>query len=201
MIKNIIFDFGNVLTRFYADELSAYQVADEAERKTVAEVVFDRLYWDRLDKGAITDDEVKDGIRTRLPDELTEKACAVYDNWVKNLVPVENMEQVVRDLSKAGVKLYLLSNISNKFASEYADVPWIKDLFSYFEGIVLSAPIGLIKPDVEIFEYILNKYDLKIEDCLFVDDTLINIEGAQKAGIQTYHFDGDAEKFRKYLGI
>ena len=80
-------------------------------------------------------------------------------------------------------------------------MPWIKDLFSYFEGIVLSAPIGLIKPDVEIFEYILNKYDLKREDCLFVDDTLINIEGAQKAGIQTYHFDGDAEKFRKYLGI
>ncbi len=67
MIKNYIFDFGNVLAEFYPDKLTAPHISDEETNKIVREVVFDRLYWDKLDMGTITDEEVKDEIRAVFP--------------------------------------------------------------------------------------------------------------------------------------
>ena len=199
MIKNIIFDFGNVLARFYADELTAPCVSDENARKIISEVVFDRLYWDRLDNGTITDEEVKEGICSRLPESYHKEACDVYDSWVKNLIPVPGMEKLVEDLSKTDKKLYLLSNISIYFANTYSQVPWIKNLFSHFDGLVLSGPIGKIKPDAEIFLHLLNEYGLNADECIFIDDTQKNIDGAAEAGIKGYTFDGDADKLREFL--
>ena len=91
MIKNIIFDFGNVIAQFYPEKLTSPFVSDEKTRKYISEVVFDRLYWDRLDDGTISDDEVKAEICKRVPEELCEVACTVYDNWISSMTPVENM--------------------------------------------------------------------------------------------------------------
>lgn len=199
VIKNYIFDFGNVLAQFYPDKLTAAFVVDQDSRKIVREVVFDRMYWDKLDDGSITDEEVKKGIRERMPEELLGVAYKVYDNWVSTMTPVEGMQQLICDISKTDKKLYLLSNISIGFAETYQDVKWIKELFDCFDGVVLSGPIGMVKPNKEIFAYLLNKFGLKPEECLFIDDSAKNIAGAKSAGIEGYLFDGDAEKLRNYL--
>ncbi|MBQ8526139.1 MAG: HAD family phosphatase [Clostridia bacterium] len=201
MIKNYIFDFGNVLARFYADELTAPCVSDTAAQRAISEVVFDRIYWDKLDNGSITDDEVRAGICSRLPAELHKKACAVYDRWVENLTPVAGMQQLIADISKTDKKLYLLSNISIGFADTYAQVPWINELLSHFDGLVLSGTIGMVKPDGEIFEHLLSKFSLKAGESLFIDDSPKNIAGAEAAGLQGYLFDGDADRLRKFLDI
>ena len=60
MVKNYIFDFGNVLAEFYPDKLTAPFVKNEDDRKCISEIVFDRFYWDRLDAGTITDDEASE---------------------------------------------------------------------------------------------------------------------------------------------
>ena len=200
MKSNIIFDFGNVLAQFYPDKLTAPFVCDENERKIISEVVFDRLYWDRLDEGTITDDEVKSGIRGRLSEQMAELGCKTYDNWISSMIPVPNMKELILDIKKSGKKLYLLSNISIGFAENYKDVKWIKETLDLFDGLVFSAKIKKVKPHKEIFEYLLSEYSLKAEDCLFIDDSERNIIGAQAAGIDGYLFDGDAEKLRKYLG-
>ncbi|MBE7043467.1 MAG: HAD family phosphatase [Ruminococcaceae bacterium] len=201
MINNYIFDFGNVLAEFYPDQLTAPFVQEPKLRKRISEIVFDRLYWDQLDDGSITDNRVKAGIRSRVSDEYVELACTVYDNWVKSLTPVVGMVQLISDICKTDKKLYLLSNISIGFANTYGEVPWIKDLFSAFDGLVFSGPIGLVKPDKKIFEYLLNQFDLKAEECLFIDDAPKNIVGAKKVGICGYLFDGDAERLRRYLDL
>ena len=201
MIKNYIFDFGNVLTQFYPDKLTAPFVADEEKRKIVRDVVFDRLYWDRLDDGSLTDAVLKEEIRSRLPEDLYDVACKVYDHWVQTMEPVEGMQELICDLQKSDKKLYLLSNISISFAETYQEVKWIKELFDRFDGLVLSGPIGLAKPNKEIFEYLLNKYNLTAEECLFIDDSEKNILGAEKAGIKGYLFDGDAKKLKNYLDV
>ena len=82
MYKNIIFDFGNVLAEFYPEKLTRACVKDERSIKLVSDVVFDRLYWNKLDDGTISDDEVKTEILKRLPDNLHESAVSVYDGWV-----------------------------------------------------------------------------------------------------------------------
>ena len=201
MIKNYIFDFGNVLAEFYPDRLTEPFVEDEKLRKQISDVVFDRAYWDRLDDASITDDEVKAGIRSRLPDELSDIACEVYDSWIKTLTPVKGMQQLIYDIHKTDKKLYLLSNISVGFANGYQDVKWIKELFDCFDGLVFSGSIKLTKPGTEIFQHLLRTYNLKADECLFIDDNEKNVSGSETVGIKGYLFDGDEEKLRYYLGI
>ena len=199
MKKNIIFDFGNVLGECYSDRLTAPYVDTDEERIQIRDVVFDRLYWDRLDRGAITDEEVLEGAFSRLPKELHRKAENVYRNWVNTMTPVPLMTSLVHELKQKGHKLYLLSNISIGFAQTYHTVPWIRSLFEHFDGLVLSGTIKMAKPDREIFEYVLNQFHLKAEECLFIDDIHKNLDGAKLAGINGYHFDGDVSKLRNYI--
>lgn len=201
MIQNYVFDFGNVLARFAPDELTAVCVADPAVCPLIREVVFDRLYWDALDAGTITDEEVKAGFCSRLPEEWNAIACDVYDRWVDLCTPVEGMPQLVKDIKEKGGKLYLLSNISIYFAENYHRNPWIKELLDLFDGLVFSGPIGMTKPNREIYEHLLEKYRLSAEECIFIDDALCNIQGAETMGFQAYLFDGDVEKLRKVLGL
>jgi len=201
VIKNYIFDFGNVLAEFYPEKLTAPYVSDEETKKYLSNIVFDRLYWDKLDLGTIADVEVKELIQSRVPDDLKAISCAVYDNWINNLSPVQEMQKLVYDIHKSGKKLYLLSNISTGFKDGYCKVEWINELFSYFDGMVFSGEISIVKPSMEIFEYILKKYNLKREECLFIDDSEINIKGAKNANINGYLFDGNAEKLRRYIEL
>ncbi|MBO5408587.1 MAG: HAD family phosphatase [Clostridia bacterium] len=199
MIKNLIFDFGNVLGQCYADCLTGAYVEDVNEKNLIRDTVFDRLYWDRLDRGAITDEEVIAGFCSRLPEELHEDARIVYENWVNTMTPVPGMSRLIRELKRKGYKLYLLSNISVGFAETYHTVPWIRSLFEHFDGLVLSGTIKMAKPDREIFEYVLDQFHLKAEECLFIDDVHKNLDGARLVGINGYHFDGDVSKLRNYI--
>lgn len=201
MIKNYIFDFGNVLGQFYPEQFTAHYVSDEETIKFISDIVFDRLYWDKLDEGTMTDEEAKELFCTRLPDELKEVSCKVYDNWVNNLIPVPGMEKLVQDLHKNNKKIYLLSNISTTFQNTCRNVEWMNKLFGCFDGFVFSGEIGLVKPSAEIFEHLLKKYNLNREECLFIDDRALNIEGAKNVGINGYLFDGDADKLREYIEL
>ena len=111
------------------------------------------------------------------------------------------MEKLIQDIYKSDKKLYLLSNISITFKNSYHNVKWINELFSCFDGLVFSGEIGLTKPNADIFEHLLEKYNLNREECLFIDDNNINIEGAKNVGINGYLFDGDVEKLRQYIQL
>lgn len=199
MIKNVIFDFGNVITRFYPDELTAACVSDASRHKALISVIFDRAYWERLDAGTITDEEAKAAMCSRLAPELHEDARAIYDNWVKNLHPVDGMPDLVADVKKRGVKLFLLSNISQKFSKEYVDTPWVKSVFSLFDGLVFSSRLNIIKPNPKIYTHLLETYNLQAEECIFVDDNAANVAAATSLGITAILFDGSASHLMEQL--
>ena len=75
------------------------------------------------------------------------------------------------------------------------------ELFDKFDGLVFSVQIGIVKPNIDIYEYLISKYNLKTDECLFIDDTEKNIKGAQLAGISGYLFDGDVDTLRKKIGM
>ena len=198
MLKNIIFDFGQVLVRFDPYYMTKAYIKDEKDCLLCLDVIFDRLYWDRLDEGAIADEEVKEGICSRLPERLHKKAMAVYDNWMFHLPFIDGMKELVLDLKSSGKKLFLLSNISIGFSEKYKQVPELAELLSHFDGLVFSGPIGLIKPYKDIFNHLLSKYSLDADECIFIDDNEKNINGSRDVGIEGYLFDGDAEKLKRY---
>ena len=196
MVKNYIFDFGEVLVKFDTEYMTLAYLENSEDAKLVEKVVFDRLYWDRLDEGSITDDEVKRGICSRLPDKLRKSACLVYDNWYKNVPFIKGMPEILREIKSNGGRLYLLSNISKTFAESYHTVPEIKQVLDMFDGLVFSAELGITKPDKEIFNYLLRRYNLKAEESVFIDDRINNIIGAQTVGIKTILFEGSVDKFK-----
>ena len=201
MYKNIVFDFGRVIVDFDEMYMTGVFIKDEKEKKLVRDIVFDRLYWDKLDSGDITDDEVKALACERLPEHLREPACRVYDNWIENINLISGMPELIEELKNEGAKLYLLSNISIGFAEKYKEVKHINDVLQYFDGLVFSGPIHTVKPHKEIFEHLLNEYSLKAEECIFIDDNQKNIEGARALGIYTYLFDSDVEKLKAFLNV
>ena len=199
MIGNVIFDFGNVLAKFEPRDMVARFEPNPQNADLLTEVVFDRLYWNDADAGTITDEQTKDAFCTRLPQELHGVARNIYDAWPTLLPPIDGMPELVRDLKERGYKLYLLSNISTKFAAEYKDIPWLDELFSLFDGLVFSAPIGLVKPHRAIFEHLLTAFSLKADECVFIDDSQKNIDGCEAVGIRGILFDGDAARLRTTL--
>ena len=195
MIKNVIFDFGQVLVRFDPNYMVTRYVTDKEDAALLEAVVFDRLYWDPLDAGTISDEEVVRLSKERLPERLHEACKKIYYNWIYNIPEIDGMRELLTDLRDGGCRLYLLSNICTYFASHSHEIP----MLSLLDGCVFSSTAGAVKPDREIFDHLLKKFSLAADECIFVDDRAENIEGGERAGIRGYVFDGDAAALRDYF--
>ena len=195
MIKNVIFDFGQVLVHFEPSYMVGVYCTDKDDQALLEEVIFDRLYWDELDKGTISNEQTLKGIKSRIPERLWELADKIYYNWIYNIPEIDGMSELIDYIKSKGIKTYLLSNISKYFAEHINEVPILNKL----DGLVMSGPIGIVKPSQEIFSHLCQKFDILPSESIFIDDRNDNIEGARKFGIQGYVFDGNAEKLREYL--
>lgn len=188
MIKNIIFDMGQVLMSFepkgYVDSVAKSPEAAEA----ILRELFGGPEWPMLDAGAITDEETVARVQKRIP-EYAEDVAAVMENWHVLMKPMPGMENIVKHLKGKEYKLYLLSNASMRFYKYYKNV----SIFQYFDGIVISAKEKLVKPDKKIYIRLLNRYNLNAGECLFIDDLQANIEGAESVGINGHQFQGRDE--------
>ena len=198
-MKNIIFDFGQVIVHFDEEYMTSRYVENPEDCKLIKDVVFDRLYWDRFDDGTLTVSEAKEMIKSRLPQELHQLAFKVLDNWYYDLEFIDGIKQLILDLKQNGKKLFLLSNIGVDFSENYNKIAEYKNLFSLFDGLVFSSELHIVKPNVKIFEHLINTYNLNPCECIFIDDRQVNIDGAKNAGIKGILFDGNTQKLRKQI--
>ncbi len=196
MIRNVVFDFGQVMVHFEPKYMVEQYVRDEADSALLQEVVFDRLYWDRLDEGTISDEEVMAGCRSRLPLRLHAAAEKIYYNWIYNIPEIDGMRALVQDIKRDfGVRTFLLSNICTYFAAHENEIPCLCE----FEKRILSAVCGHVKPHADMFAYLCRECEILPEETLFIDDSEKNIKGAEAFGIRGYLFDGDVARLRAYL--
>ena len=196
MIKNVVFDFGQVLVHFEPEYMVRQYVTNEEDVKLLSEVVFDRLYWDRLDLGTITDEETVELCRERLPKRLWEAAETIYWNWIYNIPEIDGMKELIKYIKeKYGVGVFVLSNISHYFADHSGEI----DILRFADDCVFSARVGITKPDHRIFAHMCERFGISPNETVFVDDNSSNISSASAFGLQTYLFDGDAGKLRDYL--
>ena len=196
MIKNVVFDFGRVLVRFDEPYIVSHYANDPDDIALITKVVFDRLYWAPLDAGAITDEEVVSESKKRLPKRLWKSAEQSYYHWIDHIPMIEGMDKIVEKVKYAyGKRIFLLSNISSYFAKNDSAVP----LLSLFEKKIYSGVCKMVKPNRDIFEYLLKECDISPNETLFIDDSPVNIQGAESVGIQGYLFDGDVARLEKYL--
>ena len=194
-IKNVIFDFGQVMVRFDPHAIAAQTLHDPDDVALLAPILFDRLYWDRLDAGTISDGEVLDAVCARLPERLHAAARAIYFDWIYRLPEIPGMPELVQYLKARGIRVALLSNISHYFIAHAHEIP----VLSLFEYCVFSADLGICKPDARIFAKACEGGGFDPAQTLFVDDNLLNVQGAREFGLHAYLFDGNADALRAYL--
>ena len=200
MIKNVVFDFGNVLIKYDPTYIASQYVSDPEDLELIVEVLFDRLYWDKLDDDTITDEELVSAVCARLPARLHEISKEIYYNWPHHLPPIPGMWELVRRIKeKYGVRIFLLSNVGSYFVK-------FKDEFSVFaemDKCIFSATVGHAKPNPDMYEYLVKACNILPEETFFVDDNEKNVLAARDFGIKSYLFDGDADallsKFEEIL--
>ena len=185
-----------MLIRYEPEYIVSQYVSDNEDKRLLTEVLFDRLYWDKLDSGGITDEEVVRYSCARLPERLHSVSREIYYNWGRHLPEMPGMWELVRRVKREyGVRIYLLSNIGSLF-SEFAH---LYPIFDEMEDTVFSALVGNVKPDRDMFEYLIERTGISPEETLFIDDAQRNIDGASVMGIKGYLFDGDASRLSAYL--
>ena len=195
MIKNIIFDMGNVLLQYDPGVCLHHFVEQEEDRALIRRELFEGPEWVEGDLGHITDEERFGGVSRRVPERLHGELKACTEQWYMCMRPVAGAKEFCGYAKEQGYRLFVLSNASSSFYQYFQRFAPL----DYFDGIVVSCDIHMIKPDVRIYQYLLDKYQLMPEESFFIDDMPGNVAGAQKAGIRGAVFHGDFEKIRKSL--
>jgi putative hydrolase of the HAD superfamily len=196
MIKNVIFDVGGVLVDFrwralMADLGMSIERQDEFEKK-----VFGSKWWAELDRGALAEEYVVGKLR----ESISEHIDAFELIWANQEYLVESFDYSpiwMDELKAKGLKIYLLSNYPKSIFSLHEE----KGKFNFIDridGKVVSGFVGMAKPDEDIYRCLVDKYGLKAEECVFIDDREENIQTAKALGMKGIVFR-DYEQARAEL--
>lgn len=192
MLKNIIFDIGNVLLKFNRDYLlSRFYRGEDFEY--LKDVIFKD--WEMMDDDSLTPKEHLGTVLKALPQKYHSVATELLTTWEDYMTYTDGITDYVKELKKRGYKLYILSNMTTHFIERENKF----EILKYFDGIVYSAPIKMMKPNPEIYSYILNKFDLNPEETLFIDDTKKNLAAAARFGINTFLFNDNLDELKRFV--
>ena len=183
MIKNLIFDFGNVLIEWNPAKILAAFVEDEEDRKRVKTAVFGSGIWAQTDIGELS---LKQAIRKAqklLDGSYSATVEAIFTHWYETVDVYHQLQEKIFEWAQLGYGIYILSTTSEIFyAVENAGLlPMTKVL----TGKILSYEVGFAKPDKSIYQKLLTQYALHANQCVFIDDLQINLDAAKSLEFET----------------
>ena len=176
--RNIVFDMGNVLMTFDGREFARVFTDSEEDAQTLYEGFFGRGEWALLDSGTIDHATMMRVAEAHTPERLLPNLHECFDHWPEHSRVIEGTNDLALRLHDAGWGVYVLSNANDRIEQQLSQAP----AFDVLDGLVVSAR------------------DLDPASCVFVDDNLDNCAGARVAGLDAFHFTGDATELEAYLG-
>jgi len=188
MIKNIVFDMGNVLMVFDpAMFIDRYPELSEEDKKLLAKEIFLNPEWDELDRGKYDQDEDYAAVvKARLPEKYHYYVDELVCRWFEPVVPMEGTEEIVKALKEKGYKLYLLSNAGPSQDEYWENIPAKK----YFDGKVISSHEKEWKPNNRIYQILFERFNIDPKESVFIDDNSDNIKASIGLGMDGILFKG-----------
>lgn len=183
MVKNVVFDIGNVLATFKPKEVMEEFFQDEKAARDLYELFFASGLWNDYDQGLYNGHSLKQIAIEKMP-MYQREILALIPGWAKYVRPIDSSLQMIKELKKQGYGIYILSNIPE---DSYVYLKDQTSLFDDIDGGIFSYQVQVIKPDRRIYECLLEKYGLKSEECLFIDDRKENVEMALSLGFSGIH--------------
>lgn len=199
MITTIIFDIGNVLADFtWQQHYESFGYSDEMVER-IAKATVKGPLWCESDRGVMTSEELIQAF-VDLDPEIEKDIRKVLNNVGTMVSRNDYAIPWIQDLKSRGYRILYLSNFSEKAEKDCAGA---LDFIPYMDGGILSYQERVIKPMPEIYDLLIKHYDLVPDECVFLDDTKINLDGAEKFGIHTILFQSQAQAIEELrrLGV
>jgi 2-haloacid dehalogenase len=186
-VKAVVFDVGNVLYGWDPDSFLVRQIADDEARLRFIEEA-DLYGWHETLDGGRPYAEAAAELSEKFP-EYARVIAAWSDRFGETISgPVPGVHEIVEALDASGVPLFAITNFSADFWPPFAAKE--QAFFARFRDIVVSGEVKLLKPDAAIYYLALDRFRLRPDEALFVDDRQINIAGAELIGMKGHLFTG-----------
>ena len=185
MVKNIIFDIGDVLADFVWREFyGTFGFSDEIQEKLAACTVLGPL-WPEFDQGVLGEQEMIAAFK-QYDDTIAAEIDMVFHDIGGMLRQKDYAVPWINELKEQGYKVYIISNMPSQMARQCADALSFAELA---DGVILSFQEKMAKPDSTIFRRLLERYDLTAGECVFIDDRERNVTAARNLGIPGIVFE------------
>jgi 2-haloacid dehalogenase len=191
---NIVFDLGNVMLRWDPRFLYTQYFDTEEEMEWFLAHICNSAWNLEQDRGRSFADAVVE-LTVKHPEHA--EAIAAFDTRWHETLPhaIDGTVEIFEELAARNAPLYAITNWNgDKFRETKLRFPFLNK----FRDIVVSGDEKLVKPDAAIYELFLRRNNLAAEACLFIDDSVANVRGAEAVGMQAHHFTSP-ENLRKAL--
>lgn len=200
IIKNVVFDVGQVLLEFnWKGFIANMDIPEDKKEKLIHVTLGNMAHWNEHDRGMPDDEFIAKSLEIE-PDIRSE-----LEYYMKNIGTIvkeySHSVPLIRDLKAKGYMVYILSNYGItpiKYAKEHMK------FFDEVDGMIISSDVGYIKPEPEIYEILFERFNLIPGECVFIDDRADNIEAAINMGMSGIVFEeiGQVKKqLKRVLGV
>ena len=195
-LRNVVFDVGNVLVRWSPAEIINLTFANPSQTDVWIQNIFKHETWQGLNLGLMTEAEAQTRYQSLY--DLTPSQTARLFYYIKaTQIPIYQSQDLLEHAQQAGLRVF---GLTDNIKEIVAHLRQQYDFWQWFEAVVVSAEVGMMKPHPEIFQYLLQHHQLHADETVFIDDHLPNIEAASALGMHTIHFV-DAEDTARQLQL
>ena len=195
-LRNVVFDVGNVLVRWSPAEIINLTFTNPSQTEMWIQKIFKHETWQGLNLGLMSEAEAQ--MRYQSLYGLAPSQTARLFYYIKaTQIPIYQSQDLLEHAQQAGLRVF---GLTDNIKEIVAHLRQQYDFWQWFEAVVVSAEVGMMKPHPEIFQYLLQHHQLHADETVFIDDHLPNIAAASSLGMHTIHFV-DAEDTARQLQL
>ena len=183
MIKNLVFDLGNVLIEWNSEKILASFEPEKERRQLLRQVIFESGVWHQTDRGELSLKEACDEVLVQLDDSYHPAVQNIFYNWYKVVEVYSGLQEQIGLWADQGYHIYILSTTCEIFYR--IEKAGLLPIYPLLSGYILSSEVGVVKPEPEIYQTLLRKYGIDPTESVFIDDIQANLDTAAELGFET----------------
>ena len=194
MIKNLVFDLGNVLIEWNSEKILTYFEPEKERRQVLRQAIFESGVWHQTDKGELSLKEACEEVLTQLDASYHSAIKNIFYHWYEVVYVYSDLQERIRLWVAQDYRIYILSTTCEIFY--HIEKAGLLPIYPLLSGYILSSEVGVVKPEAEIYQKLLKKYGLDPVESVFIDDIQANLDTAAELGFETILSTSETENIR-----
>ena len=183
MIKNLVFDLGNVLIEWNSEKILTYFEPEKERQQVLRQVIFESGVWHQTDRGELSLKEAYEEVLAQLDASYHSAVKNIFYHWYEVVHVYSDLQERIRLWAKQGYRIYILSTTCEIFY--HIEKAGLLPIYPLLSGYILSSEVGVVKPEPEIYQKLLKKYGIEPTESVFIDDIQANLDTAAELGFET----------------